>query len=68
MIFLLKIINKKLKNNKNIEFLNPAQTENGFYVETGWTSIGNKIKVPSKNSIMELKEIKFLTENQSSNN
>ena len=34
-----------LKNKKNVEFLNPKQSENGFYVETGWTSIGNKIKV-----------------------
>ena len=40
-----------LKSDKNIQFLNPAQTENGFYVETGWTSIGNKIKVPTKDSI-----------------
>lgn len=42
---------QNLENNKNVEFLNPAQTDNGFYVETGWTSIGSKIKVPSKNSI-----------------
>ena len=39
---------QNLKNNLNVEFLNPAQTENGFYVETGWTSIGNKIKVIKK--------------------
>ena len=43
---------QNLENNKNVEFLNPALTENGFYVETGWTSIGNKIKVPSKNSML----------------
>mgnify|MGYP006190841819 FL=1 len=42
---------QNLENNKNVEFLNPAQTENGFYVETGWTSVGSKIKVPSKNSV-----------------
>ena len=42
---------QNIENNKNIEFFNPAQNENGFYVETGWTSIGSKIKVPSKNSI-----------------
>ena len=40
--------NEKIDNNKNIEFLNPAQSENGFYVESGWASIGNKIKVPTK--------------------
>ena len=26
---------QNLENNKNVEFLNPATTENGFYVETG---------------------------------
>ena len=41
---------QNLENNLNVEFFNPAQTENGFYVETGWTSIGSKIKVPSKKS------------------
>ena len=42
---------QNLENGKNVEFLNPATTENGFYVETGWTSVGNKIKVPSKKSL-----------------
>jgi len=51
---------QNLKNNLNVEFLNPAQTENGFYVETGWTSIGNKIKVPSKKSVWKVDENKFL--------
>ena len=54
-----------LENNLNVEFLNPAQTENGFYVETGWTSIGNKIKVPSKKSIWQVRGNKVLSENQS---
>ena len=39
---------QNLENNKNIEFLNPSNTENGFYIETGWTSINNKIKVLTK--------------------
>ena len=55
---------QNLKNNLNVEFLNPAQTENGFYVETGWTSIGNKIKVPSKKSIWKVKGGKILSNNQ----
>ena len=46
---------KDLKNNLNVEFLNPAQTENGFYVETGWTSIGSRIKVPTKESLWIVK-------------
>ncbi len=56
---------QNLENNLNVEFLNPAQTENGFYVETGWTSIGNKIKVPSKKSIWKVRGNKVLKENQS---
>ena len=51
---------QNLENNLNIEFLNPAQTENGFYVETGWTSIGNKIKVPSKKSVWKVNGNKIL--------
>ena len=43
-----------LKENKNVVFLNPQQTENGYFVETGWTSIGNKIKVPSLNSLWNI--------------
>ena len=41
---------QNLIDDKNIVFLNPPETENGFFIETGWTSIGNKIKVPSTNS------------------
>ena len=55
---------QNLKNNLNVEFLNPAQTENGFYVETGWSSIGNKIKVPSKKSIWKVKGNNFLSNNK----
>ena len=55
---------KNLENNLNVEFLNPAQTENGFYVETGWTSIGNKIKVPSKKSIWKVNGNKILSSNE----
>ena len=40
---------QKVNGEKNIEFLNPSQSENGFYVESGWASIGNNIKVPTKN-------------------
>ncbi len=41
---------QKVEDGKSIIFLNPSDTENGFYIETGWTSIGNKIKVPTKES------------------
>ena len=55
---------QNLENNKNVEFLNPALTENGFYVETGWTSIGNKIKVPSKNSMWIINGNNILSKNK----
>jgi YidC/Oxa1 family membrane protein insertase len=54
---------QNLRDDNNIEFLNPKETENGFFVETGWTSIGNQIKVPSSNSIWSVKGNKFLSFN-----
>ncbi len=54
---------KNLENNLNVEFLNPEETENGFYIETGWTSVGNKIKVPSRKSKWKISGNKFLKEN-----
>ena len=53
---------QNLENNKNIEFLNPPESENGFYIETGWTSINNKIKVPTKNTIWSTKSNNTLNE------
>ena len=53
---------QQVEGNKNIEFLNPAQTENGFYAESGWASIGNKIKVPTKNSKWKVEGNKVLTD------
>ncbi|MBD1146534.1 membrane protein insertase YidC [Pelagibacterales bacterium SAG-MED28] len=53
---------QKVQGSKNIEFLNPAQTENGFYAESGWASIGNKIKVPTKNSKWIVEGNKVLTD------
>ena len=53
---------QQVEGSKNIEFLNPAQTENGFYAESGWASIGNKIKVPTKNSKWKVEDNKVLTD------
>ena len=55
---------QNLENNKNVEFFNPAQTQDGFYVESGWTSVGGKIKVPSKNSIWRVNGNNVLGENK----
>ena len=40
---------------------NPSQSENGFYVESGWASIGNNIKVPTKKSKWQAEGNKTLT-------
>jgi len=53
---------QKVVDGENTVFLYPSDTENGFFIETGWTSIGNKIKVPSNNSIWTVKGNDTLTE------
>ena len=55
---------QNLIDKKNVVFLNPQETEDGFYVETGWTSIGNKIKVPSINSIWSVEGNNILSANK----
>ena len=50
-----------VKGEKNIEFLNPLQSENGFYIESGWAGVGDNIKVPTKNSKWEVKGNQILT-------
>ncbi len=54
---------QKVEGEKNIIFLNPSDTESGFYIETGWTSIGNKIKVPTKESEWTVKGNNILSDN-----
>ena len=54
---------QKVEGDKNIIFLNPAETENGFYIETGWTSVGNKIKIPTKESVWSVKGNNILSDN-----
>ena len=54
---------QKVEGDKNIIFLNPAEIENGFYIETGWTSVGNKIKIPTKESVWSVKGNNILSDN-----
>ena len=53
---------QKVVDGENTVFLYPQETENGFFIETGWTSIGNQIKVPSNNSVWTVKGNNTLTE------
>ena len=50
-----------IEKKDNIIFLNPKETENGFFVETGWTSVGNKIKVPTIDTEWLIKGNKVLS-------
>ena len=56
-----------LKSNDNVIFLNPKETEDGYYIESGWTSVGNKIEVPSVDSIWKVKGNRVLTKNSEVN-
>ena len=53
---------KVLGEDKNVNFLNPKETENGYFIETGWTSLGNTVKVPNAESIWSIKGNNVLTE------
>ena len=55
---------QNLENKKNVEFLNPAETKDGFYAETGWTSINNKIKVPNKDTVWKVLGNNTLTQSK----
>ena len=55
---------KSLDDNDSVVFLNPRESENGYFVETGWTSIGNKIKVPTINSTWSVKGNNILGTNK----
>ena len=46
-----------------VQFLNPKETKNGYFAETGWASIGNKIKVPTSKSVWSVVGNKVLSVN-----
>ncbi len=50
-----KSYKQDLDRDDNVVFLNPRESKNGYFVETGWTSVGNKFKVPSINSVWSVK-------------
>ena len=56
---------KELKNEDKVVFLNPKEIADGYYVETGWSSIGNKIKVPNIETQWSVKGNKLLNQNNS---
>jgi YidC/Oxa1 family membrane protein insertase len=52
-----------IKSNDIVQFLNPKETKNGYFAETGWASIGNKIKVPTNKSVWSVVGSKILSVN-----
>ena len=52
-----------LESNKSVVFLNPKETDDGYFIESGWASIGNKIKVPDNKSNWSVKGNNNLTNN-----
>ena len=52
-----------IKSNDIVQFLNPKDTKNGYFAESGWASIGNKIKVPTSKSIWSVVGNKVLSVN-----
>jgi YidC/Oxa1 family membrane protein insertase len=58
-----KNYNVDIKSNDIVQFLNPKETKNGYFIESGWASIGNKIKVPTSKSIWSVIGNKILSTN-----
>ena len=56
-----------LESDDNVVFLNPKETEDGYYIESGWTSVGNKIEVPGVDSIWKVKGDRVLNKNSEVN-
>ena len=52
-----------IKSTDIVQFLNPKETKNGYFAESGWASIGNKIKVPTSESVWSVIGNKFLSVN-----
>ena len=52
---------KDLESEKNVVFLNPKDSNDGYFIESGWASIGNKTKVPNNKSIWNIKGNNILT-------
>ena len=54
---------ENLESNNTVVFLSPKETDNGYFIESGWASIGNKVKVPNNKSIWSIVGNKVLSNN-----
>ena len=53
---------KDLKSEENVVLLNPKQIEDGYYIETGWASVGNEVDVPGLDSLWKVKGNRVLND------
>ena len=53
---------KDLKSEENVVLLNPKDIEDGYYIESGWASVGNEVEVPGVDSLWQVKGNKVLSE------
>ena len=53
---------KDLKSEENVVLLNPKDIEEGYYIESGWASIGNEVEVPGIESLWQVKGNRVLSE------
>ena len=54
---------ERLDSDGQVTFLSPKETEDGYFIESGWASVGNKIEVPNNKSKWTIKENKILSPN-----
>ena len=54
---------ENLKSSNAVVFLSPKETDDGYFIESGWASIGNKVRVPNNKSIWSVVGNKVLSNN-----
>ena len=54
-----------LNGDDNVVLLNPKQTENGYYVETGWATTNKNIDLPNSKTLWKIEGNRKLTPNSS---
>ena len=58
-----KKYNETLDTEKKVTYLNPAETNNGYFIETGWAASNlGKVSLPNAETIWNIKGNKKLTE------
>ncbi len=60
---IFKKYTETLESDENVVLLNPKESENGYYIETGWAINNKNIEVPSSNTKWEVIGNKLLTPN-----